>query len=1100
MFFISLFPCIQVQTTIQEQLLTTPTHSLLHGSSSPRAAGNQSGYLANSLDSPAHSSNTSHLSTPHELRIRQATSNAKVPPESSSHIHDRGEIQHTDQQVTKTCNTGTLSMDNMPITVHEGEHSVLDNQKQCCNIDECKSGDCLVHKGSRASNLSAEVRSARKRNIYSYLSSEEDGSSTFNADGKSKVPRKKKKMARALSEEHSIVSSVDDSIHHEGSTLRSRRTTTYRKEAENERQSTPVLRSKVMLRYPGYSSGWSSSDSETNKDNIVSTLITNDGEKEKPDDQLSAPSSINSTISTSSWTSSERENKNNQVQNNNLDIPLESGHTIDSQLHKGDNDHHGDSGGKDVNNVEEPESPVNVVSGLGGQESLPSGNEGSDSPTPSNCGVEDTPDIHESTPLAPDSVDLEMESQIQSTGNTSESLSQHLDGPVSLQLEVTIIPETQETLSDGTETVVESPGSLVIPLQNERPDQLSPMHVEEDQQFGKPVDILAVDSVKTKNSSVLPSFSVMDSCVLQSVASDASEDQMKKHMRKKLLGKARKHTRYMHMHSDADVCDSSSTTESGGVHSCVRRRKAKLVSRIFGTCHLKNHPYRRASSRANLESHIGVTRSDSEFVRPSPHCASLSCRKRKGLKLRKAKNSAALPSKAERNDQKNQQNEVTMDEQQSKSSGDKPLVQVKSKQKQTEADSGVSSTNLSEIAQSSNTSDAQHNLESCSMTKKSKSKKRVSREIVRISSDSESVEFEPPPFKKRKPRPNFSKQRKQKPSLVDEIYSSAEIMSSQNLSVDELGTTKIDCDLESPRVSIQQPQSNEQKQLKSSHMEKKATDEPALCAMQDSEGDGSNKNFILKSAQRLQSTTKRLSMSNGDKSDSSDSSDSDRDEGMKCTDGVELSAKRETYNDIVSQKLESNNELPVADCCTSSEPDNSIDETTYRETLRKVASTHGPPDERSEVVKGGPPPPPFHSEQKVALKGATLPEQQSVHRIVPLSCVDNAPDKSKQGSSESDDNIDVQRAAILTQQPVGDDIKDTGRSGCSSPKKSCLQKNPQSYTSSVCRPPRFLFSKSSMRKTYSQQLSELKNPTSNTQGSRESENSTGKVIIDKKDN
>ena len=1125
------FPCIQVQTTIQEQPLTTPTHSLLHGSSSLRVAGNQSGFLANSLDSLSHSSFTSQLSTPCDTRIRQATSNAKVPTESSSrlHIHDRGDIQHTDQQAPKTCNTRTCS-DSM---VHEGEHSMLDSQKQSYNtsgFDDYKSDDCLLHKGSRSSSRSVEVRSARKRDVYSYPSSEEDGSSIFNANIKPKVPQKKKKMERALPKKHSVPNSVDDSIPHEGGTLRSKRTTTYRKEAGNKRQSTPVLRSKVALRYPGYSSGWSSSDSETNKDNIVSTLTTSGGEKDKPDDQFSAPSSINSTISTSSWTSSERENKNDQVQNNIVDKPLESGHIVDSQLLESDNNHHSDSGGIDFNNVEEPESPANVVSSLGGQESLPSGSEGNDSP---NYGVEDNPDIHESTPLAPDSVDLEMEPQIQS--NASES--QHLEGPVALQLEVTIIPETQETLTDGTstETVVDCLGSPVIPLQNGCPDQLSPLPVENDQQYSKPVDILAVNSIKTKNSGALhvqPSFSDMDSYVLQSVASDTSEDQGKKHIRTKLLGKARKHTRYMHMHSDADVGDSSSTTESGGTHSSVRRRKAKVISRMFGTCHLKNHPYRRALSRANLESYIGVPRSDSEFVRPSPRSASLSCRRRKGLKLRKKRNSAA--PKAESDDQKNQQKEVTMDEQQSKLSEDKPLVQVKTKQKPTEFDSGVSSTNISEIAQSSSTSDAQHNLERYSMTKKSKSKKRISREVIRISSDSESIEFEPPPFKKRKPRPNFSQQRKQKPSLVDEVYSSAEAISSQNLNVDDLGTTtctaekqstslctpKIDCDLEIPRVSIQQPLTDEQKHLKSSHVEEETTDEPTLRTMQHniinigqmnySEVDDSNRHFTIIStaAQKLQSTTEKVSinkkskLNNGDKSDSSDSSDSDRDEEMKCSDGVELSAKREIDNDIMLQKLESSKDkrrasvdkLPVADFSASSDSDGSSDETTFQGTLGKAASTHNPPDKGSELVEDGPPS--FCSEQNVALskmKGAASPEQQSMHRVVPLSNVDSPLDKSKQGSSESDDNTNVQRTAILTQQPVGGDTKDADRSVRSSPKKSSPQKNSKSYTSSIRRPPRFLFSKSTMKKNYSQQLSELKNPTSKAQGCSDSENSTGKI-------
>ena len=1067
----------------------------------------------------------------HELgdtQTRQATSNTKVPIESSSVLHvatDKVGIQQMDQQTTKASNTKTPT-DGM---VHEDDHSILGQSYNTSDVDEYKSDDCLLHKGSRSSSLSAEVKSARKRGVYSYISSEEDGGSILNANTKPKVPQKKKKTEKALPKKHGIRSRIDDktctSISHKGSKLRSSRTTTYREEARNKRQSSPLLRSKVALRYPGYSSGWSSSDSETSKDNIVSMQTTNGDEKEKSDDQFSAPSSINSTVSTSSWTSSEKENQKGQARNNVLDRQLESDHGVDSQVHEDDSvasNHRSDSGGIHVNNIKEQASPANVVpglneqvspanvvsgldeqespgyviSGLNGQEPLPSISEENVSPTPHSCGVEDVHDTHESTPFAPDSVDLDMEPQIQN--NTSEP--QH---PVTSQLEVTVIPETQETLTDGvsTEPVVQCPGSPVIPLQNEHPDLLSPLHV--------PTNVMTVGSIRTKTSGIQPSFSDMDSYVLQSIASDTSEDQAKDRIRTKLLGKVKKkHSKYMYMHSD--VGDSSSTTESGGGHSCVRRRKAKLISRMFATSHLNKHPYRRGLSRTNLESRIGVPRSDSEFVHPSSHqltSASLSCRRRKGLKLRKVRNSAA--SKTESDDLKNQQREIPMNEQQSRYSEDDPLIQVKIKQKPSEADSGVSSTNLSEMAQSPSTSDTQQNPENHTMTKKSKLKLRVSREVINISSDSESVEFEPPPFKKRKPQPNYSHQRKQKPSLIDEVYSSAETIGPPKLNVDDFGTTttekqtptslctpKVDCDSEIPEVSTQQPLTDEHMHLNSSHMavaEENMTDEPASCTMQ-------HENI----GQLNYSECKLIGRQNGgDKSESSDSSTSDSDEGMKGIDDIRLPARRGLDYDI-SQKLESNKDkrcthvdkLSVANCSASSSSDDSVDGTIIQGTIGKAAATHSLPNEGSKVEKDGPLS--FHSEQKETLKGAASPEQQSVHKVMPPSWVDSAPDESKQGSSNSDNNADVQRTAIPTQQPEGGDTKQqaresAGRSAHTSPKKSSLQKTLQSYTSSVHKPPRFLFSRSTLKKNYSQQLSELKNPPLKPQGNLESENSTGKI-------
>ena len=1151
-----------------------------------------------------------------DTQMREATSNTctKVPTESISPIHvatDKGGTQQEDQQTAKASNARKPT----DSIAHEDEHSVLRQSYNTSGFDDYRSDDCPVSKDSRSSSSSAEVRSARKRDAYIYISSEEEGSSILIANAKPKIPQKKKKMERSLPKKHGVQRRVEDKTIKK-SKLRSNKTTTYREEAGNKRQSSPVLRSRVTLRYPGYSSGWSSSDSETCKDSAILTQTTNGDEKEKSGGKLSAPGS---TVSTSSWTSSERENENNQTPSSVIDRQLESGGSVDSQMHQGDDITGSDTPGIDIinvkeqqsqanvlsglneqqsqasavsgpneqqseanvvsglneqqsqanvvsgldeqqsqanvvsglneqqsqasvlsglseqqsqanvlsglneqqsqadvisdlneqslaNNVSHPnqkvsltdildkqESPGNSISGLSGQESLLLVSEGN---APSICRVEDIPNTLESTPFASDSVDLEVEAQIENT--TGEP--QDLGGSVASQLEVTVIPETQEDLTDGlsAEPVVQCPGSPVIPLQNKHPDLLSSLHM--------PVNMTPVGSGRTKTSCVQPSFSDVDSYVLESVASDTSEDQAKDHMRTELLGKVKKwHSKYMCVHSD--VGDSFSMTKSGGGQSCVRRRKAKLISRTFGTSHLNKHPYRRGPFRTNLESRLGLLRSDSEFVHPSPHQLTIACRKRKGLKLRKVRDSAA--SKTESDDQKNQQREVHLP-MRSRHSEDEPLVQVK---KPNEADSGISSTNLSEIAQSSgtSTSDTQQNPECHAITKVSKPKKRISREVS-ISSDSECVEFEPPSFKKRKPRPSFAHQRKQKPSTVDEEYNSDETViigvdgfdttTAEKQISTSLCTPKVDLDSEIPGVSAQQPLIEEHLHLKSSDTtvaEESTTDEYASCSMQHE-----NIGQINCSEQKLQSTTKRVLStrigrpSGDDTSESSDSSTSDVDKGVKSIDGVKLSARRELDYGI-SRKLEYNKDkrctsvdkLSIDNCSSSND---SVDKTKFQEAPGKAAASLSPPSERSDVVKDGPSS--FHSEQKETprgkMKGVTSPKP--AHEIVPLSRVVSAPDESEEDSSDSDDDVDVQKTA---QQPIGIEQprESGGRSVCSSPKKSTLHKTLRSYSTCVHGPPRFLFSKSTLKRNYSQQLSELKNPCLKSQGNSESENSTGKCVI-----
>lgn len=1025
--------------------------------------------------------------------------------------------------------------------VREDKYSVLGQSYNTSGFDEFKSDDYLMHKGSSLS--SAEMSSAKKRDVYSYISSEDDGSSIVNDNARPKIPHRKKKMEGAVPKKCSIQSRIENKtristcVPHKKSKLRSGRSTTSREDAGNKRQSSPVLRSVATLRYPGYSSGWSSSDSETSKDNVISTQATNGDQKEKSDDQFSAPSSINSTVSTSSWTSSERESQNGQASNSVMDIQLEPGHSVDSQEHKGDSigsNHHNDPGVKEreslaniVSALNEQETSANIVSGLNEQESsadiisdldrqespskvvyrqepLPSVSEGNISSVPSTCGVEDIPDTHESTPFAPDSVDLEMESQIQN--DTRES--QHLEGQVALHLEVTVIPETQESLTDGTSTepLVQCPGSPVIPLQNKDPDLLSPLGVPR-----------AVSSARTKTSGVHTSLSDVDSYVLQSVVSDTSEDQTKDHERTKLLRKPKHST---HTDIQSDIGDSSSTAESGGGHSCVRRRKAKLFSRMFGTSHLNKHPYRRASSRTNLESCIGVPRSDSEFVHPSPHQltgALITCRRRKHLKLRKVRDSAV--SKSESDNQKNQQKEIAANEEQSIYSEGKTLLQVKTKQKPSETDSGVSSTNLSEIAQSSNTSDNQQNIESHVMTKKSKSKKRVSREVINISSDSESAAFEPPPFKKRKPRPNYSKP---KPSLIDDVYSSAEKSSATKLNVGNLVTTgaekrtpsilctpNVSCDLEIPGESTEQPLIDKCMYLNSSDTtvaEENATDEHASHAMQhENVGQLNSSEQNLECTMERELSKKKEGLNDGDKSESSDLSTSDRDKGIKSIDSIELVATKDLDNDM-PQRLENDKEkectsvdkLSVADRSVSSSSNDSIDETKFQRPIGEAATTRSQSNEGSKVVKDRPSS--SLSKQKETMnkvKGVTSPEQQLVRKIMSLPPAGGAPDESEEDSSDLESDADSQGTAVLTQQPLGVDTKEqareiSGMSLRSSPRTSSQQKTSQSYKTSLHRPPRFLFSKSTLKKNYSQQHSEFKNPPLKSQGNLQSQSSTGK--------
>ena len=467
--------------------------------------------------------------------MRRATSNAMVPTDSTSLLHvatDIGGIQQVDQQVdqpaAKTKNTRRPT----DSIVFEGEHSVLGQS----SFEEFTADDRLVHKELRSSGLSvAKVSNAEKKDVYSYISSSEDGSSVFNANAESKIPPNKKKTRRALPRKHGFQRRIVDMACTERNKVKSSGTSTYREEAGSKSQSSPALRSRVSLRYPGYSSGWSTSDSETtctcNMDNVISTQTANGDQKEKSDDQFSAPNSINSTVSTSSWTSSEKENQSHLAPNNGFNRQFESGHSVDSQIHGDDSiasNHLSDSSGIDVNNVKdqvplanvvpgpieqespasiiadfdeqdsptdiisghnEQDSPVDDISSLNGQEPVPSVSEGN------------TPSTHESTTLAPDSVDLEMESKVHN--NTSEP--QQLEGPVTSQLEVTVIPETQEILTDSTstESVTQLLGSPVIPLQNKDPALPYCLH--------RPVNVMTGGSVR---AGMQLSLSDVDSYVL----------------------------------------------------------------------------------------------------------------------------------------------------------------------------------------------------------------------------------------------------------------------------------------------------------------------------------------------------------------------------------------------------------------------------------------------------------------------------------------------------------------------------------------------------------------------------------------------------------
>ena len=1273
----------------------------------------QSDNLANPLDLLPHSTpvidpsvsttvNASQLSG--DYQGRQIATKSPTGPLCQS-TADEGSHDNTQQQVDDSHDKEM----HQNITVPEPDPLMSDGLEQGYSISS-SNGDVsdtsrvyVESRSSESSSQSTRLKRKRKRSVFSYISSEEDHSTKLNTTSKAKTkcaplpPKKKRNIKKKAVKKHDgqvACTSDNETTSHRGSVSKTNSTTVYDNETEvKEGDSSLKLKLKAQVRYPGYSSDWSSaSDSDSNKavSNDV-TISTQASKKQlRADGQYSAPSSVESAVSTSSWTSSERDDKdcetqlvqdNYQTMSSHVDFPALECTDHEPSNHGGTNISGPQTIGEHENPITEvrnntQESLISTASNgdlsnkersiLPSSPSLPEGGpkvytdpvgedncslesthlaDGGNSSAvctdpagEDNCSHESSPvadggnssavctdprveDTHESTPLAPESVDLEVEPQMPESGSTAS------------QSEVTFIPETQETVvdvDDATDSVVvgERSQSPVIPLQSDhKPEhQTSPrahIHVHDQwaDQLHQSTYSNSSNCTKTKTSTVLhvgPSVSDIDSHSMVSAASDAIDDQGRKLKRKRLLEKIKKrHSR----HRYSDTGDSTSTTDSRRMGPCLRR-KAKLSAKVFGTYYMKKHPFRQPlsgsnrtdeSSTTNVGSTSGISRSDSEFIHP-PSRKLLSLPRTKKSTKSKVVNDVTV-SGGNKHCQVNEQLQARkpVDNLHSgRLSEDEHLnsITCMSKPKPREADSGVSS--ISEMAQSPTSgNNAQQNNRKHTMSRKLKTKKKVAREVIEISSDSESSDFEPPPFKKRRPRPNLSQRRKREPTLLDRMYiptSNKELLSisseldvEQYAKADKLKTmdkyiSKKSGDSESKHDSRVHQTSTQSSEDTTAAAPIEVTAPASLQSeifgpsnyggspVADEQGSGSSneeKMHIIDSKSCKKLLGSALTKSHCAHGDGSESSASGGDvTGRSSMDerSHQLSSKRDgTHSSDSSSQTDSDNSQSEEDKSavknhdkeksspatvlldhdkTSSSSYSSSDEdhnsvtkppSTSQETACQASTVCTPLDKSSSKIiavvtsvrqaevgqdvdegasviptlgtgkdsntkvkratRGGghnqspekdisSSPQKEFRRKRSKLKAATSPKQWSEQPVATHK-------ESERESSESDVEVDktacVQRLTTTPPQPP---LRSGVKRGLQKERlnlvqsrsmKPSPQKNFRSQTSSTLhRPPRFLFPRSNAKKNYSHQLSELKKPTAKPQGSAQSDSSIGK--------
>ena len=1018
---------------------------------------------------------------PDDRQVRQSAT--KSPAKAHPHLSTAGSaVQHSDPQIIESCKPENN-------TVGKPSCIVKDSLKQGYNKEKVKKSSADTSQVGKKSvphkSLTEGSKAKRKRSVYSYSSSEEEGGTPLNTLAKIKrkrtsQPRRKKENAEKQSKRASEVS-VGDKMPRRSKRI-SKRSTVDNKKPKVIEECASTLKAKAEVHYPGYSSEWSSAESESASKNGSTVATRAVKVKRQTDDQDSAQKSI---VSTSSWTSSERNKKDGEklkVNNKTVSTGPPDSELCEGGLNSQVSQH------QNVSNVESSDGGA-----VGDKEA--------------NTLI----DNRESLPLAPDSVDMEVESQLLNTRSSSQQKNSS---------DVTVIPDTQEMLTDidndsCNELAVECPGSPVIPLQNGSKDA-GLYNMEDD--VVKSTDNEISDSNKVKLSSTGLPLSDMESHQMTSVADGRSTQLTVRQKRKQLLENIIKQKpKYRCSHGS----DSTPNAQSKDNVSSLRKR-AKLTAEIVSTnsqpC---RHPAEgpsdldsKKSTITKVKSIVGISKSDSEFTNPTTRRLLSLSRRKVGTKPSMANIPVTIDDRVESSGEMCEQTKKPSNKQQSGLPKEECLDIDVSKQK--EADSGVSSTNASEVTHSPSVTINKVNAKSQAMSRKTKAKKRGTEDVIKISSCSEPEAFKPPPFKKRKPRPRFSSERMVTPTSTEAdrapSMSAAEqspVNDSDSETSDynglpEQNTTTIEGQgsnkKDAPTITSPRSSEVETDQVKEDDSPEGRVEDSVSVANTKSNGNTSSKQGSLLTKEVWDTTDGDTESSDSSDSDGTDAGKAEQRKGTRPADSDNLDKKDKTSK---LNKVTALLDTSSSSFSSSNEEADSVAKpaSTRQKTSDKQSSVGHRLDDTSKIEKAKLSLSQKEQEKPVPKKkGAASPKRKAKGVVNPPQHLEQSSSESE--SADEEGTTQGLKSTVISQQSLkksgrgrtNEPGKETTHPARTSPKKR-LQKNLRSQVSTTRGPPRFLFSRTTTKKNYPQQLSKPVKQTGKAKGSYESENSTGNVDL-----
>ena len=1015
-----------------------------------------------------HSFSTPHTSTaavhqsPSVLgQSNRQSNNISFEANSQSATNERTLQEASELSVTEGRHSSVESK--VDGVTKEGGDSAGSRKKQSSTTNQRRSAKL----SSQCTNL---TNKRRKRRILSSSEEHETTVPNLNRTHVPSPPRKKKvkKITKQQPSSNSQVKARNEIAAHNANTPRSNNLNSKAKTTE---VITATLKSMAQVAYPGYSSGWSSPDSGHAED---VTAPTEGGRNKKDVDQNSAVSSVPSRISTGSWSSSETNKSGEEQQIHVQGKPRTSSHfelgldnqavsvpTLErDQAVSGPTLEHDQAvSGPTLEHDQAVSVPTLERDQAVSVPTLECDGVSNDA-DPKHCtGAEDNKlqmisgSIEEVLPLAPESVDMDYEVEIQKSSSTGEQ-----ETAAALQSEVTVIPETQETCTgnDNSEVEVDNPGSPDIPLQNcpNKTDGASVVACSSGQKDPERelTSIPSIPQVSTVLHTEKP-FSDKDSTLMLSVSSDTSEDRnlTRKRKRKRLLEKLKKRPypkRQLNMKCwHSDVGNLSSTSESRRIDSCSGRR-ARLSAKAFGVYHCMPKPLKRHATQGGKgKSSINAnSKSDSEFIHSSSRkLLSLSRRKECTKRVvndipanddERAFDTRDILLSTEENDSSKEQKESVTEK--LTDSNDEHSDKSSSEHRTKEADGeGLSASASTVCAKTSGVSvdvDKQTAL--------------TVEEVVEVSSDSDSVDFvAPTQFKRRRPRPNISQRRT---TQQNNSKGHSDKFSPSSVQDHSLATS----------VSNDKPSSV--RCIDSSTLNTTDTlSEPLMIANSEDKHEVSSHRCEEKVDTQ---SGKPISRKTSDRTlNGSDSSESEADNG-NTSDGEGEGRSKRTHTRRTPNR------------------EDRVDKRTLENHQKSSSSSSSTSSDEESRAKVNPP-------GKVPSSGG---EQKSGGRVPPhVSSSQMA--ESSESSPETDSEVEKRvppSKLLLSAKSMGKEEQSKARVG--SPKKLSAKK--QSPLKGAHRPPRFLFSNA--KKNFTQPALKIKNPNpvENSKGTCETGNSTGELL------